>query len=395
MDFLLYKYPTFSTRLCEYLPYISRLSLKKAFPNMRVMTDVWDFSILIASYLDKLGFNGYEICQILKDTPNTVLSGSLLLKCLNGDDWDANDMDIYSKSIDKFVVFRSETPFERVIDLDLKINTSYTCRHNTFTHQLLVNGIIRYERINDDTQIKPYKESYLIDSGSIGDNENTVNGNRIIKDRLTPIKRRKIENTTTPPVDVIQPHINDKENWNHDILKYDYTNSIFNVLQFKCLDTDFSVQDILVKDEYQISDVIDEFDMSFLQNTYDGKKIVIRNPYYIIKKECTVKFGMKYRNYIFRGVQSIYINRCIKIINRIGKYRKRGYTLHILNEITSDDQFYNFAYNNSHAKWGIIRWNHFVETARNIGITLDYEITVDQYKDSVVRYESENESQVK
>lgn len=265
---ILYSYPPIATELCLQLPYISRIVLKEVLPSMRTLSNVWNISEIIEKELDKMGINGRRVCDTLRDTPNTFLSGSFLLKCLTSDDWSPSDFDVYSKCVDT-----------------VSINSHrYDC--NAFTHRLLVKGIIRY----DDSGESPSR---------------TVNV-------VNPQHYRQVYSSKTDAM-------------------YKVCTYISRISTFKCVDMDFSFQDILVSRKREVSDVIDDFDMSFLKSTYDGKKLLISNIDDIVKRVCTIEFGEKYFYYILRSSHhGIYdVKACVKILKRIKKYRDRGYTCNI------------------------------------------------------------------
>ena len=363
-----------ATRLCEYLPYISRIALKKACPNIRTQYDVWNFSKVIQEYLDKIGFKGKEICDILRDTPETVLSGSLLLKCLNNDDWQPNDMDVYSKARDLF----AKRYTYKILDTEKEKTVDRKFEHNAFSHRLLQLGIIEYDLKKDNNikfNIKPSVTGLPVD-------EQKKKFKKVVS-KQEPLTDPVQMNKPTYDIDV-----------DHDIkrlLKYDTLDWIFNVAQFKCKNMSFSFQDICVKKDHQISEVIDGFDMGFLQTTYDGKKIIIRNPHQVIKKKSTFIFGQRMFKFIMIKPYTSYDDEYVMyeryenaytILKRIKKYRIRGYIVNIEDSILVNDMLEdNKEYNNI---LDISMWKKIIEMAKDI--TLHF----DKYED-VVSIINENE----
>jgi hypothetical protein len=273
---------TIATCICEHLPFISRLSLKKAYPRIKTLGHVFNFRNIIVQKLNNIGLDGKKIHDVLRTTPNTWLSGSFLLKCLNGDSWHAHDMDIYSKEKDK---------------VDPPHYVNFNQNKKAFTHRLLDAKVIQYEPTVDNPGFDLDPDAFMTQPSET--------------EQKMPSMVRDLEG-----YDIFNNTI--------DILTFDVTN-------FDCIGADFVIQDIEIYGKTTLKDMIDNFDMEFLKNTYDGHKLYISSPEAILKKECNVVFTLSYFKYIFTtSILDEMGRRYIKIRDRLQKYVERGFKLKII-----------------------------------------------------------------
>ncbi len=77
--------------ICMYLPPSIKLMLKQCVKYCYNNTDVED---ILKNEIQNHGLNPNIFLKIL-DKYDAVISGSLLLKLLNGDEWGSNDIDIF------------------------------------------------------------------------------------------------------------------------------------------------------------------------------------------------------------------------------------------------------------------------------------------------------------
>jgi hypothetical protein len=173
------------------------------------------------------------------------------------------------------------------------------------------------------------------------------------------------------------------------LMPYGASKFLFRVIEFKCVDFKFCIQDIQIVDEYTIKDVIDDFDMGFCQSTFDGKRMCIYNPEDIIKRKSDVVFGKKFFEFVF-NMSGFSVVNCLKVLKRIQKYRKRGYEVNVVEECTpvelldviknnlsQVDRYsagYIYGYFSLRQNKQLMPWYRFIREARDTNFNVDTDV---------------------
>lgn len=257
------------------LNFISRLSLLRTFPQLRgKIPKLFDFRQVVRAELVKLLNSEKAADAILNGLQETQtwLSGSIVLKCLTGLDFDIGDIDFFTNNYG---------PITRSYKFDVK---SYL-----------------YERKNVS------RFSYWLYCAHILDT------------RYSCVRQDKTVVRNAPQISGFERQ---------------HRQAMLNVTNFYC--NEIKLQSIVIDKEYPVDSYIDEvFDMSFLKNMFNGKTLRILDPEAVLKQSATVNlFHAYFKSFrhislsVYCGLNTTHTGQehfIKRQCDRLNKYRKRGF----------------------------------------------------------------------
>lgn len=293
-------YSPIAAKIAEYLNFISRLSLAKVFPVLKVKIPLhMDFNYQVRKRLAEM-FQSEEkaikLLQVMQET-QTYMSGSFVLKCLTDGDFECGDIDFFTNNYIpnyecEYTLTRTKVKKEnnklieenrKIIELGYEYVSKFSNKlYNNFDHTI-VSPIVNIRDVRE------------------GNQEFTVTTYQTRTQR------------------VIMKDGRDEEN----------PNAIKCIRNFYI--NDIKLQDIIIDKRYPVKEYISEiFDLDFLKNMFDGKTLTILKPESILKQKTTVNMFQSYYKSFWKirytNSQKSYIETQVR---RIMKYENRGFKVDI------------------------------------------------------------------
>lgn len=266
-----------------HLNFISRLSLCRVCPQLRDKIPIYlDFRRVVKQQLTRLlndEHTAKQMLEIMQET-QTWMSGSFVLKCLTGLDFDVGDLDLFTNNY--------ISKFQKVYKWRHKV----TRKHRTYKvcHPYISQFSNRMYRIG------PFD---TIERGGLNHSKTRV-----------VVWHNGIDEDDAPSSAIL--YIRDF-----------YVNKI-------------KIQDIIIDKTFPIREYIDDvFDMGFLKSMFNGKTLRILDPESVLKQKSTVNMFQAY----FKSFKHItgYEQPPVEVksgfiraqYKRIKKYRKRGFIVDV------------------------------------------------------------------